>query len=52
MVGKAGKIGKEGKEDRLREELFPTLNQILQQSNKNGEKINENHKNETTLKKV
>jgi hypothetical protein len=49
MVGKAGKIGKEG---RLREELFPTLNQILQQSNKNGEKINEKQKNETILKNV
>jgi hypothetical protein len=48
MVGKAGKMGKEG---RLREELFPTLNQILQQSNKNGEKIKENQKMKPFWKK-
>jgi hypothetical protein len=35
-------VGKEGKEDRLRELRLPTLYQILQQSNKKGEKINEN----------
>ncbi len=35
-VGKVGKVGKEGNEGRL-----PTLYQILQQSNKNGVKINE-----------
>ncbi len=37
MVGKVGKVGKEG---RLREQRLPTLYQILQQSSKNGEKIN------------
>ncbi len=40
-VGKVGKVGKDGKEGRLREQRLPTLYQILQQSNKNGEKINE-----------
>jgi hypothetical protein len=40
-VGKVGKVGKEGKEGRLSEEQLPILYQILQQSNKNGEKINE-----------
>ncbi len=39
-VGRVGKVGKEGKEGRLREWRLPTLYQILQQSNKNGEKIN------------
>ncbi len=38
---KVGRVGKEGKEGRLREQRLPTLYQILQQSNKNGEKINE-----------
>ncbi len=37
-VGKVGKVGKEGKEGRLREQQLPILYQILQQSNKNGEK--------------
>ncbi len=41
MVGRVGKVGKEGKEGRLREQQLPTLYQILQQSNKNCEKINE-----------
>ncbi len=40
-VGEVGKVGKEGKEDRLRELRLPTLYQILQRSNKKGEKINE-----------
>jgi hypothetical protein len=40
-VGKGGKVGKKGKEGRLREWRLPTPYQILQQSNKNGEKINE-----------
>jgi hypothetical protein len=40
-VGKVGKVGKEGKDGRLRESQLPILYQILQQSNKNGEKINE-----------
>ncbi len=36
-VVKVGKVGKEGKEGRLLEYRLPT--QVLQQSNKNGEKI-------------
>jgi hypothetical protein len=40
-VGKVGRVGKVGKEGRLRELQLPILYQILQQSNKNGEKINE-----------
>ncbi len=40
-VGRVGKVGKVGKEGRLREKQLPILYQILQQSNKNGEKINE-----------
>ncbi len=40
-VGKVGRVGKVGKEGRLREKQLPILYQILQQSNKNGEKINE-----------
>jgi hypothetical protein len=40
-VGRVGKEGKVGKEGRLREKQLPILYQILQQSNKNGEKINE-----------
>jgi hypothetical protein len=40
-VGEVGKVGKEDKEDRLRELQLPTLYQILQQSNKKGEKRNE-----------
>ncbi len=39
-LGKVGKVGKAGKEDRLRELRLPTLYQILQQSNKKGEKRN------------
>ncbi len=41
LEGKVGKVGKVGKEGRLREKQLPILYQILQQSNKNGEKINE-----------
>jgi hypothetical protein len=41
LEGKVGRVGKVGKEGRLREEQLPILYQILQQSNKNGEKINE-----------
>jgi hypothetical protein len=41
LVGKVGRVGKVGKEGRLREKQLPILYQILQQSNKNGEKINE-----------
>jgi hypothetical protein len=40
-VGKAGRVGKVGKESRLREKQLSILYQIFQQSNKNGEKINE-----------
>ncbi len=40
-VGRVGKVGKVGKEGRLREKQLPILHQILQQSNKNCEKINE-----------
>ena len=40
-VGKVGKVGKVGTEGRLREKQLTILYQILQQSNKNGEKINE-----------
>jgi hypothetical protein len=40
-VGKVGKLSKEGNEGRLREQQLPILYQILQQSNKNGEKISE-----------
>jgi hypothetical protein len=40
-VGKLGRVGKEGKEGRLQEKRTPTLSKILQQSNKNGEKIYE-----------
>ncbi len=40
-VGRVGKVGKVGKEGRLREKQLPILHQILQLSNKNGEKINE-----------
>jgi hypothetical protein len=40
-VGRVGKVGKVGKEGRLREQQLPILYQILQQSNKNGDKINE-----------
>ncbi len=36
-----GKVGKVGKEGRLLEKQLPILYHILQQSNKNGEKINE-----------
>jgi len=39
-VGRVGKVGKVGKEGRLREKQLPILYQILQQSNKNGERIN------------
>ncbi len=39
--GKVGRVGKVGKEGRLREKQLPILQQNLQQSNKNGEKINE-----------
>ena len=38
LEGKVGKVGKVGKEGRLREKQLPILYQILQQSNKNGEK--------------
>jgi hypothetical protein len=41
LEGKVGKVGKVGKEGRLREYQLPILYQILQQSNKNCEKINE-----------
>jgi hypothetical protein len=41
LEGKVGRVGKVGKEGRLREKQLPILYQILQQSNKNGEKINE-----------
>ena len=41
QIWKVGKVGKVGKEDRLRELHLPTLYQILQQSNKKGEKIND-----------
>jgi hypothetical protein len=40
-VGRVGKVGKVGKEGRLRELQLPILYQILQQSNKSGQKINE-----------
>jgi hypothetical protein len=40
-VGRVGKVGKVGKEGRLREYQLPILYQILQKSNKNGEKRNE-----------
>ncbi len=40
-VGRVGKVGKVGKEGRLRGKQLPIFYQILQQSNKNGEKINE-----------
>ncbi len=36
-----GKVGKVGKEGWLLDKQLPILYQILQQSNKNGEKINE-----------
>ncbi len=39
-VDRVGKVGKVGKEGRLREYRLPTLYQILQQSYKNGERIN------------
>ncbi len=39
-VGRVGKVCKVGKEGRLREYRMPTLYQILQQTNKNGERIN------------
>jgi hypothetical protein len=41
LTNLGGKVGKVGKEGRLREKQLPILHQILQQSNKNGEKINE-----------
>jgi hypothetical protein len=40
-VGRVGKVSKVGKEGRLREKQLPILYQILQHSNKNGEKIYE-----------
>jgi hypothetical protein len=38
LTNLGGKVGKVGKK---REKQLPILHQILQQSNKNGEKINE-----------